>query len=397
MPAKITMIIPTLVQGGAEKQMSLLAVGLPRTEFDVRVLALTAGGPWQEFLAANQIPVRVIGKRFNFDPFSFYSLYRELKQEKPDLIHTWTFDANSYGRIAGKMAGVPCRVVGERCVDLWKTEFHFWLDRWLERWTNAIVANSQCVVDFYQQHRIGLTKNPSQNTLIPSPSPVQERREQSVGKGSKFHVIPNASLPQGVAEPNARQTWRERLNLTPDAVIATSLARLWPQKRLKDLIWAIDLLNAKYDHVHLVIAGDGPERQRWQQFACEAKVADRVHFLGQISTTDSLLQASDLFCLVSEYEGQSNSLMEAIHWQIPAVVSDIPGNRDLIPDQEHGYLCPVGDRIAIARQMVAALESPDNAQSRALRAAQRLESAFGLERMIEEYVALYRGLLGRAK
>lgn len=370
MPAKITMIIPTLVQGGAEKQMSLLAVGLPKTDFDVRVIALTAGGPWEKFLAENQIPVRVIGKRFKFDPFSYYSLYRELKREKPDLIHTWIFAANSYGRVAGKMAGVPCCVVGERCVDLWKTEFHFWVDRWLERWTQAIVTNSQGVVDFYQQHRIGL---------------------------NKFHVIPNGSLPQGVAEPNARQIWRERLNLRADAVIATSLARLWPQKRLKDLIWAIDLLNCKYEHVHLVIAGDGPERQRLQQFACEAKVADRVHFLGHLSSTDSLLQASDLFCLVSEYEGQSNSLMEAIHWQIPAVVSDIPGNRDLIPDQEHGYLCPVGDRIAIAKQMVAALESPNDANARAARAAQRLQSAFGSERMIAEYAVLYRVLLAHTK
>ncbi|MBL8889604.1 MAG: glycosyltransferase [Planctomycetaceae bacterium] len=366
MAAKITMIIPTLVQGGAEKQMSLLAAGLPKTEFDVRVIALTAGGPWEKYLLDHQVPVRVIGKRFKFDPFSFYSLYRELKQEKPDLIHTWIFAANSYGRVAGRLAGVPVRVVGERCVDLWKNEFHFWLDRFLERWTDAIVTNSQGVVDFYQQHRIGL---------------------------NKFHVIPNGSWPQGVADPHARQNWRERLKLPQDAVIATSLARLWPQKKLKDLIWAIDLLNCKYQHVHLVIAGDGPERQRLQQFACEAKVADRVHFLGHLSSADSLLQASDLFCLVSEYEGQSNSLMEAIHWRIPAVVSDIAGNRDLIPDVEHGYLCPVGDRIAIAKQMVAALESPEEARSRAVRAAERLGETFGSKRMIDDYAVLYRRLL----
>ncbi len=368
MAAKISMIIPTLVQGGAEKQMSLLAVGLPKSEFDVRVIALTAGGPWHDYLLENQIPVTIIGKRFKLDPFSFVSLYRELKREQADLVHTWIFAANSYGRVAARLAGIKRCLVGERCVDMWKTEFHFMVDRWLDRWTLAFATNSQGVVDFYQQKRIGC---------------------------GKFHVIPNGSMPQGVIDPNARQVWRGRLGLAPEAVIATSLARLWPQKRLKDLIWAIDLLNCKYDHVHLVVAGDGPERQRLQQFALEAKVENRVHFVGHLAETDSLLQASDLFCLVSEYEGQSNSLMEAIHWGIPAVVTDIPGNRDLIPDGEHGFLCPVGDRITIAKQMVAALDDIQMAKTRAARAAERLKEVFDPAVMIDRYAQLYRELLSR--
>jgi glycosyltransferase involved in cell wall biosynthesis len=366
MAAKLTMIIPTLVQGGAEKQMSLLAVGLPKTEFEVHVIALTAGGPWHQYLTDHKIPVTIIGKRFKFDPFSFYSLYRELKRQRPDLVHSWIFAANSYGRLAARMAGVKHCVVGERCVDQWKTEFHFALDRMLERWTSAFATNSQGVVDFYNRHRIGR---------------------------DKFHVIPNGSVPQGIADPASRPAWRERLGLAPDAVIATSLARLWPQKRLKDLIWAIDLLNCKYERVHLVIAGDGPEKQRLQQFALEAKVENRVHFVGHLAETGSLLQASDLFCLVSEYEGQSNSLMEAIHWEIPAVVTDIPGNRDLIPGSEHGYLCPVGDRIAIAKQMAAALDDIAVAKSRAAKAAARLRSLFSPAAMIDGYVELYRKLL----
>jgi glycosyltransferase involved in cell wall biosynthesis len=369
MAAKITMIIPTLVQGGAEKQMSLLAAGLPKSEFDVRVIALTSGGPWHDFLNKHGIPVTVIGKRFKFDPFSFWSLYRELKRKPADLVHTWIFAANSYGRLAAKLARIQYQVAGERCVDLWKSEFHFMIDRYLDRWTTAFATNSQGVVDFYQRHRIGR---------------------------DRFHVIPNGSLPQGQVDPHARQQWRQRLGLATDAVIATSLARLWPQKRLKDLIWAIDLLNCKYDHVHLVIAGDGPERQRLQQFALEAKVDTRVHFVGHLTETDSLLQASDLFCLVSEYEGQSNSLMEAIHWRIPAVVTDIPGNRDLIPDGDHGYICPIGDRIAIAKQMAAVLDDPVGANARAERASLRLQAVFDPQAMIDGYASLYRSILQQA-
>ncbi len=365
MPTKVTMIIPTLVQGGAEKQMSLLAVGLPRAEFEVSVVALTSGGPWQSFLEQHGLSVTVIGKRFKLDPLSFYRLYRHLKNNRPDLIHTWIFAANAYGRMAGMLAGVKTRIVGERCVDLWKSEYHFAVDRFLDRFTTAYVTNSGGVVDFYQKHRVGV---------------------------NKFHVVPNGFQGPGAGDPDARQKWRERLAVPPESFLLTSLARLWPQKRLKDLIWATDLISCQYDHVHLVVAGDGPERERLEQFAHEAKVADRVHFVGHVEDPTSLLQATDLFCLVSEYEGQSNALMEAMACQVPAVVTDIPGNRDLIPDTEYGFVCQVGDRVGIAKQIAAALANVAGAQQRARRAAEHLRGNFSLDVMIQRYGELYRKL-----
>jgi len=360
---KVTMIIPTLVQGGAEKQMSLLATGLPKSQFQVSVVALTAGGPWQTFLQDHGVPVTVIGKRFKWDPLALGRLQRYLRASRPDLVHTWIFAANVYGRLAARLAGIRSIIVGERCVDLWKTEFHFWLDRRLATGTPAFATNSQGVADFYQQHQIGV---------------------------GKFHVIPNGSDVLGGWDATARLSWRRRLGVADDAFLVASVARLWPQKRLKDLIWAIDLVNCKQEQVHLVVAGAGPEEPRLREFAHEAKVADRVHFVGHLPQPASLLQASDLFCLVSEYEGQSNALMEAMHWQVPALVSDITGNRDLIPDTDHGYLCGVGDRMGIARQMVAALEHRAEAAERASRAAQRLQQQFSMSAMIARYADLYR-------
>lgn len=365
--AKLTMIIPTLVQGGAEKQMCLLAAGLPKSEFEVSVLALTAGGPWEAYLQTHGIPVTVIGKRFKFDPFSFRRLWLQLRSDRPDIVHTWIFAANAYGRCAARWAGVPRLVAGERCVDLWKNEFHFWLDRRLDRWTSAVATNSQGVVDFYHQHGIGL---------------------------EKFHVIPNGYDASEAGDDVAgRIDWRDRLQLPSAAKLIVAVARLWPQKRLKDLIWALDLISCKYDHVHLAIAGEGPELQRLQQFAHEARVPDRVHLLGHVAQPTALLRVADVFCLVSEYEGQSNALMEAMRWQVPVVVSDIAGNRDLIPNESCGLICPVGDRMAIARQIGRVLDDPTAAQKRAELAAQRLEENFSLPAMIEGYRQLYHRVL----
>jgi hypothetical protein len=71
MPHRILEIIPTLDRSGAEKQLSLLAAGLPRDEFEVHVCALTRGGPLEADLASAGVPTTVIGKRWKLDPAAF--------------------------------------------------------------------------------------------------------------------------------------------------------------------------------------------------------------------------------------------------------------------------------------------------------------------------------------
>jgi hypothetical protein len=114
-------IIPTLVRGGAEKQLALLAAGLPRDQFDVHVAVLTHSGPLEETLSAAGVPVTVIGKRWKVDPLAYWRLKALIRRLKPDIVHTWLFAANSYGRQAAIAAGVKHIVAGERCVDPWKS------------------------------------------------------------------------------------------------------------------------------------------------------------------------------------------------------------------------------------------------------------------------------------
>ena len=97
---QLELLIPTLVQSGAEKQLALLATGLPRDEFDVRVTCLTSGGPYEAILRDAGIPVTILGKTFQFDPLAYFRLRKHLRERQPDILHTWLFAANSYGRLA---------------------------------------------------------------------------------------------------------------------------------------------------------------------------------------------------------------------------------------------------------------------------------------------------------
>ena len=147
---RLTLLIPTLDRSGAEKQLTLLATHLPRDEFDVRVIALTRGGPYADALRDEDIPLTVLGKAHKLDFGAYRRLKAALRTDAPDILHTWLFAANSYGRLAIGGRARPRVVVSERCVDSWKSSWQLWLDRRLIARTDRLVGNSQSVVEFYQ-------------------------------------------------------------------------------------------------------------------------------------------------------------------------------------------------------------------------------------------------------
>lgn len=374
---RILQIIPTLDRSGAEKQMTLLARGLPREEFEVHVCALTRGGPMLAELESAGVPTTIVGKRWKLDPRAFWKLVRLVRRLKPDLIHTWLFAANTYGRAAGVLAGVKCLVAGERCVDPWKS-WEFWFDRRLARHTTRIAANSEGVRDFYAARGIP--------------------RE-------KIKVIPNG-IPPLPASPSTREEILAEFGLPASARLVGLVGRLWPQKRVKDAIWAADLLKQIRDDVHLVIVGDGPHRQRLEMFRDQCEIRDRVHFLGHRSDVPRLLPHFEVLWLPSAYEGQSNALMEAMAAGVPVVATDIPGMRELVVDGQTGYLVStegwppnattVNKTVAggLARCTVRLLDDPALAKRLGEAARERMRDEFSVEKMVARYADLYRRLLG---
>jgi glycosyltransferase involved in cell wall biosynthesis len=364
-PLRVLHIIPTLVRGGAEKQLTLLASGLPRNDFDVHVGVLTHTGPLEAALHEAGVPVTIIGKRWKIDPASYWRLRQHIAQLQPDIVHTWLFAANAYGRQAATAAGVRHIVAGERCVDPWKSSLQLAIDRHLAKKTERIVTNSSGVQDFYVRH--GLPPH-------------------------KFVVIPNGIRPAPPENPVRREQLLDELKLPGDARLIGAVGRLWPQKRVKDLIWAVDLLKSTRDDAHLVIVGDGPQRWRLERYRDQNQIPERVHFLGDRNDVPRLMPHFDCLWLASEYEGQSNAIMEAMVAGVPVIATDIPGNRDLVIHDDTGYLIPLGDRFEFTRRTHWLLE--DEALRRRLGDAgrQRMLTEFTVERMIDRHAALYREL-----
>ncbi|OYP36565.1 glycosyltransferase [Rhodopirellula sp. MGV] len=365
MKRKLALIIPTMDRGGAEKQLALLACNLPRDEFDVKVFLLTRGGPRCNELRDGGVDYTVIGKRFKADPSALFRLRNELQQFAPDIAHTWIFAANAFGRMAARLAKVPVIIGSERCIDPWKTWWHWKIDRYLAKHSAAMTTNSAATQTFYTQHGIS---------------------------AELFHVIRNGIPARQPSSIDRYEAFR-RLGVAPDRRLIISVGRLWAQKRYRDLVWAGELVGATRQDTTFVVIGEGPQRDELLRFRDAVTTPKHVAFVGQRNDVADLLPHADLFWNGSEYEGQSNAVIEAMQAGVPVIASDIQPNRELIRNGETGRLAPLGDRAEFARHALELLDDPDECLRLAENAKALVERDFSVSQMIDGHVALYRKLM----
>jgi glycosyltransferase involved in cell wall biosynthesis len=361
---KVLHVIPTLDQSGAEKQLTLLATNLPADRFDVCVCALTRGGFYERPLREAGIPVRVLGKRLKWDPVALWRLFRLTRDEAPDIVHTWLFAGNSYGRVAARCAGRSRLVASERCVDRWKSGYQLAIDRWLARRTDVIVVNSHAVRDFYE--RMGIA-------------------------GGKLRVIPNAVA--AATNESDRSAIRGSLRLPPDVPVIGFVGRLWPQKRVHDLIWAADVLRISGLPIRVLVIGDGPRRAALERFARNIELDGIVHFLGHRPDASCLLSAIDIVVIPSEFEGMPNVALEAMGQAKPVVATRIPGMEEVVVPEGTGLLVGVGRPFELAKALRRLILDPDLRRRLGEAGRIRVREQFSVAAMIAAYQRLYNELV----
>lgn len=371
-PIRLALVIPTMDRGGAEKQLALLASHLPRDQFDVHVFLLTRGGPRRQSLLDANIAHTIIGKRFKIDVIAVSRLRKAFQNFGPDIIHTWIFAANSLGRFAAmglkRRDGQPVRIVAsERCVDPWKRTWHHAIDRFLAKRTDAITTNSGGVVSFYKVHGIA---------------------------PEIFRVIPNGieRIDSPTADESSRARIAAALDIDPQRHWIVAVGRLWPQKRYRDLIWAAELIGALRGDTTLVIVGDGPQQAELIRHRDAVTSDQRARFVGHRDDVHLLLPHAAVFWIGSEYEGQSNGVIEAMQNGVPVIASDIVGNRDLVEDGQTGRLVKLGNSADFARQTNILLDDPERSRQWGRAGAKRIEQQFSVEKMVQCHVDLYQSL-----
>jgi glycosyltransferase involved in cell wall biosynthesis len=120
-----------------------------------------------------------------------------------------------------------------------------------------------------------------------------------------------------------------------------------------------------------------------------------VKFAGERSDVQDYLRDADVFVLPSKAEGISNALLEAMAQGLPVVVSDIPGNAEVVDDEKTGIVFHRDDVSSLAARLQSLLQDQALRQELGDAARREIDARYAIGRIAERYIGVYQGLLSR--
>jgi glycosyltransferase involved in cell wall biosynthesis len=142
--------------------------------------------------------------------------------------------------------------------------------------------------------------------------------------------------------------------------------------------------------VHLVIIGDGPDAAAVRRAAAEAGVAERVHWLGQVSDEKKyqVLSVADIFVSASQHEGFGLVFLEAMAFGLPVVCYDHGGQTDFLVNGETGYVLPLND-LGLFTQAIRNLYDRPEERRRMAERNRRLVEEFFIDTCAKRYETVF--------
>ena len=346
-------------------------------------IGISAPGPWvseMEAAGIRHIPLHSSTRGMDLiaDAKAAAELWRVLRGEKFDVLHTHNPKPGFYGRLLGRLAGVP--VVVNTVHGLYATPDDrlikravvYLLEAVASRFSSAELVQSREDLEFLKRWRI----SPPHRTRL-------------LGNGVDLSRFDAARFA-----PKERSAIRSQLGIRAETVVVGMVGRLVAEKGYPELFEAATRLDDRF-LILCIGPGDPEKSDGLSRESVAAAERSGIRFLGMRTDIDRLYAAMDLFVLPSHREGFPRAAMEAAAMGLPVVATDIRGCRDVVVDGENGLLFPVGDVDAL----VAALERLGS--DRELRvtmgrkAVERAQENFDERKVVETVLETYFECLNR--
>jgi glycosyltransferase involved in cell wall biosynthesis len=205
---------------------------------------------------------------------------------------------------------------------------------------------------------------------ITCPSREILNRVEGWGVSKPIHFIPN-----GVA-PIKEKFYEKKFEII-------TVSRLIALKNIDKLIYACANTNRT-----LAVVGSGPEETKLVSLA--KSLGAKVTFFGQLSESDVIntLQKSKVFALLSDYEGMSFALLQAMAVGLPSIVSNVRGNYEVITDGQEGFLVNINEKDSIETAIESLLNSKKRMTDFGRAALSKVQKNYSLETQISKVIAL---------
>lgn len=240
------------------------------------------------------------------------SLIRHIKEGKFDVVHTHSSKTGLLGRIAAKITGVKKIVHSVH-------GFAF----------PAAKSKIQYIVYFLMEY---LAKYFTDHLIVLNKTDYHYAVSKLGYSKNKVSIIPNG-VDIDYFEPSLKDN---------KEITFLMVGRLWQQKDPLTLIKAAAKLKFP-QKIIIIIAGDGDLFDACSSYIKNNNLSKVVALHGWVSDVKGLLDKADVFILPSKWEGMPLAILEAMASGLPCIVTDIPGNNDLVVSGENGLLFPIGD------------------------------------------------------
>jgi glycosyltransferase involved in cell wall biosynthesis len=379
---KVLALINSLAPAGAERLLLQIAEHIDKDKFDFVICYLEKEKSLLDDF--KQLGIKTIGLEINhkLDLRVIPGLYKTLKSEKPDILHTHLPYAGIIGRIIGRFAKVPVIVSTQHNVAGSFKKILLLLEKLTFPLANVITCVSEGVEQsFFNQSNvfsIEVLKNNYKHFTIYNGVDIEK-----IGK---------------IIERTDFIVKRKEFGLNENDKVVTIVARLIKWKGHLDLISAFPKVVEHFPAAKLLIVGCGDLEPELRKKTEELNLENKVIFLGKRNDVYEILKISDIFVLPYNYiglfkgEGVGIAILEAMACKKPVITTIAPGIERAIINDKTGILVPQGDPKALAEAIINLLKDPDKLKKIGEEGFNLVKNKFSIRDKVKEYETVYEYL-----
>ncbi len=364
MKIKVFIVIDHLGTGGAQQQVMEYLKYADQSRYAITVVSLD---PTKNFIGDNiknfRYEVISIAHHGFFNPSTIQKLVQLFKKEKPDIVHTYLFTSDTYGRLSAKLAGVKHIICSIRNNDLWKKPQHIFIDRILAKFTSAITINAESMRTFLVQ----------KEKIVPD-------KITRIYNGLDLRRFDHLNNPKDL---------KKIFQIPSNALIVGMVARFSDQKDQKTFLEAAKMITEKNEAIYFLVIGDGSSRKA---FEAQYK-SSHIIFTGLSKDTPNMINIFDIGVLSTHYEGCPNVVLEYMACFKPVVATNVDGCPELVLEGETGFLVPESRPEIMAEKLRILLKNKDLREQMGKRGRERVEKNFTSQILAKNTEGLYKKLL----
>lgn len=357
---RLSVFLPALHGGGAERTMLTLTEGFADAGHQVDLVLAKCAGPYMDSIPSN---VRLVDLQAKGTFSALPALIRYLRRERPRGMVAALTRANIVAAIAKRFTGLPDQliVIEQNTMSQWSQQ-----GGWKPRMSRSL---AKCVYPW-----ASVVGGVSQGV-------VDDLVHTCKFSAKRFEVLYN---------PGATLEVQQRAGETPDhewfadgqPPVLVAVGKLEPQKDFPMLLRAFQLVRKQRD-ARLIILGEGSLRGELEAMIDRLELGEVVDLPGFKSNPYAYMASSAAFVLSSAHEGLPTVLVEALTCGCPVVATDCPsGPHEILRGGELGPLVPVGDAEGMAEAIVSALDQ------RVPRPTSDAWEPYTLKRVVQDYLAV---------